>query len=278
LEIPDGRIRVRILGRGEPVLCLHGLSAHGRTWLAVAERLADRCTLWVPDLLSRGQSTARPDVSYGLEDEVRRVIELIGELGASPRVVAGHSQGAAIALGLATRDPRIRGLVLCSPVTPWTRRPLTLELLRSALMRRIGAGIFRPLRRPLARVILARAFGPAARPSAATVRAYSAPYGEPERARALMRLLADWRPDQIERWLPDRELVASVMVGEQDPRITTEAAERVAEYLRAPLRRVPHGGHVLPEQVPELVASEIAAVLDSAKSTESMKPMVDGRD
>jgi pimeloyl-ACP methyl ester carboxylesterase len=93
-----------------------------------------------------------------------------------------------------------------------------------------------------------------------------------------MRLLADWRPDQIAGWLPDREIVARVMVGEQDPRITTEAAERVAEHLRAPLQRVPDGGHVLPEQVPDLVASEIAAVLDSAKSTKSTKPMVDGRD
>ena len=90
-----------------------------------------------------------------------------------------------------------------------------------------------------------------------------------------MRLLADWRPNQIAGWLPDRELVARVMVGEHDPRITTEAARRVAECLGAPLQRVPDGGHVLPEQLPDLVANEIAAVFDSATQT---KPMVDGRD
>jgi len=93
-----------------------------------------------------------------------------------------------------------------------------------------------------------------------------------------MRLLADWRPEEIERWLPDRSLAVSVIVGAHDPRITAEAADRLAEHLRAPLRRVPDGGHVLPEQMPDLVASEIAAVFDATESTEPTKPIVDRRD
>lgn len=265
IGISEGRIRVRVVGRGPPVLCLHGLSAHGRTWLPVASLLAHRHTFWIPDLLSRGRSTARPQAHYRLEDESRRARELIRGLGAVPRVVVGHSQGAGVALALARREPRIRGLVLCSPVTPWTRRPLALELLRSDLMRRIGAGIFRPLRRPLARLILARAFGPAAPVPADTVSAYCEPYAEKARARALMRLLADWHPREIEEVLPERSLAVRVIVGERDPRIELEPAERLAERLGAPLSLIRDGGHVLPEQVPEVVAQAIAEVCDAVE-------------
>jgi pimeloyl-ACP methyl ester carboxylesterase len=93
-----------------------------------------------------------------------------------------------------------------------------------------------------------------------------------------MRLLADWRPGEIERWLPDRPLVARVIVGAHDPRITTEAADRLADHLRAPLSRVPDGGHVLPEQVPDLVANEIAAVCEATEAAEPRNPMMDRRD
>lgn len=268
MEITDGRIRVRLLGRGPPLLCLHGLSAHGGTWLPAAGILADRRKVWIPDLLSRGGSTARPDVPYRLEDEVRRVRELARELGATPPVVVGHSQGAAIALGLAREDPAIRGLVLCNPVTPWTRRPMMLDLLRSDLMRRIGAGIFRPLRRPLARLVLARAFGPAARVPSETVRAYCEPYADGARVRALMRLLADWQPAELEDALPERSLAARVIVGDRDPRIELEPAERLAERLGAPLTLIEGGGHVLPEQVPERVARAIAEVCEVCDATE----------
>lgn len=265
IEITEGHIRVLVLGRGAPVLCLHGLSAHGGTWLPVARLLCDRRTLWIPDLLSRGRSAARPDVRYRLEDELRRVRELVHSLEGPPLVVAGHSQGAAIALGLARQEPGIRGLVLCSPVTPWTRRPMTLALLRSGLIRRIGAGIFRPLRRPLARLILARAFGPAARVPAGTVEAYCAPYAESERVRALMRLLADWEPAEVEDWLPERPLAMRVMVGGRDPRIKLEQARRLANRLGTPLGVIRDGGHVLPEQVPEAIARAIASVCDAAE-------------
>jgi pimeloyl-ACP methyl ester carboxylesterase len=132
-------------------------------------------------------------------------------------------------------------------------------------MRRIGAGMFRPLRRPLARLILARAFGPATRAPAGTVEAYCEPYAEPERARALMRLLADWRPAELEHLLPERSLTTRIIVGELDPRIRLEAAETLAERLGAPLTVIRDGGHVLPEQVPDVIARAIAAVCDSAE-------------
>lgn len=272
VDIPEGRIRVRILGDGPTVLCLHGASAHGRSWLTVAQHAAGRATLLLPDLLGRGASTPRPDLRYSLEDEVRRVAELVEALrrdglldagAAFPPVVAGHSQGAAIALATAVREPSVRGLLLSNPVTPWTARPAVLVLLRSGLMRRLAAGIFPPLRRPLARAVLRRAGGAGYRAPDDLIEAYAAPYEVRARAETLMRLLADWRPVELTGRLPTRALAVRVVAGDLDPRIDVRSAGRLAVELGGTLRRFPEGGHVLPEQYPEQLAAELGRVLDT---------------
>lgn len=267
VEIAEGRLRVQIVGRGAPVLCLHGVSARGQTWLPVALRLSERCELWLPDLLGRGTSTPRPDLRFTLADETRRAGELSRALQrlsgtGPPGVIAGHSQGAAIALSLAKDEASVRGLVLANPVTPWTRRPLALRTLDSGLMRRIGAGIFRPLRRPLAGVTLARVSGPAYRVTDEAVRSYSDPYGEPTRAETLMRVLADWRPAELRDRLPERPLRVRVIAGGHDPRVRLDSARRLAAHLRGELVVVEEGGHVLPEEAPETVAGAIRKVLE----------------
>ncbi len=267
VEIAEGRLRVQIVGRGEPVLCLHGVSARGKTWLPVALRLSERCELWLPDLLGRGMSTPRPDLRFTLADETRRAGELTRALQrllgtGPPAVIAGHSQGAAIALSLARDEGWVRGVVLVNPVTPWTRRPLVLTALDSGLIRRIGAGIFRPLRRPLARAVLARVSGPGFRVTEEAIRSYSEPYGEPARAETLVRVLADWRPAELRDRLPERPLRARVIAGRRDPRVRLDAARRLAAQLQGELVEVEKGGHVLPEEAPETVAAAIRNVLE----------------
>lgn len=272
VDTPDGLIRIRILGRGPAVLCLHGVSAQGRSWLPVARLVGDRATLLLPDLLGRGASTPRPDLPYALDDEARRLTELVGALrrdgliepeAGFPTVLAGHSQGAAIALAVAAREPAVRGLFLSNPVTPWTGRPAILDVLRAGLMRRVAAGIFPPLRRPLARAIVRRAAGPGYRPPDDVIEAYAEPYATRERAETLMRLLADWRPAELADRLPSPGLVVRVAAGDLDPRIDALSAERLAAVLGGELRRVPEGGHVLPEQCPGLLAGELLRVLDA---------------
>lgn len=253
-----------VMGTGPAVLCLHGVSAHGRSWAPVAARLSDRVTFVLPDLPGRGASDPAPDARFTLDDEVRRLRTLIAgvpELRSS-MVVAGHSQGAAIGLALAAEEPRVRGLLLSSPVTPWTRRPRVLDTLRSDLMRRGVAGMFSPLRGVLASAIIRRAAGPGFRAPRELVDAYAAPYADPRRAQTLMALLRDWQPAELDARLPERAPPTRVVTGALDPRIDAELARKLAERLGAPCRIVEDGGHVLPEQHPDLVADELGRVLD----------------
>ena len=270
VETPEGRCLVRIVGSGPAVLCLHGVSARGRSWHAVAERLRHRATFVMPDLVGRGASDPLPEGSFTLARETDRVEALIDGVAAlehspirsMPPVLAGHSQGAAIAVVLAARHRSVRGLLLSNPVTPWTRRPLALGALRSGLMRKVVSGIFSPLRRPLAKVIIGRAGGPRFRAPEDLVRGYAEPYALAARAETLMSLLRDWRPRELTGIRPPGDVTVRIVTGALDPRIRVSAARRYAGELGASLRVAEDGGHILPEQHPGLVADEMERLLD----------------
>lgn len=269
IPLADGDVRLRTVGRGPPVLCLHGLSAHGGVWDAVAPRLADRFTLYLPDLPGRGGSEARPDLSRGLEEETARTRDLLSAIGIAPVVTVGHSQGAALALALAGEDGAGAGLVLVCPVTPWTRRPAVLELLRSATIRRCAAPLLARLRRPLVRWILrSRVYGEPGRADAEAVERYAAPYADSRRVRALLRSLADWRPSELEGRLPGRPAAAWVLAGGRDRRIPPRDARKLAEALHARLEVVADAGHLLPEEAPAAVARAVDGVYAGVRGSE----------
>ena len=264
VSISDGTVRVTVLGRGRPVLFLHGISAHGRAWRPVADLFAEEhpeWECWLPDLPGRGASEARPELSYTLDDEVRRVRELVQRLaahGSGPQLVAGHSQGAAIALALAQAELSIAGLLLSNPVTPDVRSPSVLRLLRSSVVRRVVGSFLAPLHAPLGHMVLRRACGPAFRAPRGLVAAYARTWADPARARTLMRILADWRPAELEDRMPGRPVAAHVVAGAHDPRIPVGAARRLAARLDCDLTVFPDGGHVLTEQHPRPLAAMLA--------------------
>lgn len=277
LSSPDGGLHTRIRGRGPPVLCLHGISAHGGVWDRAVHRVEEEFTLHVPDLLGRGVSEPGPGARYGLDDEGARTAVLASRLPHAGYLVAGHSQGAALAVALAAAaepgsrnpasgaadaageragpPPAPAGLLLVNPVTPWTRRPRSLDGLRFPPLRAALAPVLAAARRPLTRWVLQRrAFGDPSRVDPGTVGRYAAPWSETRRARALLRILADWRPAELSRHLPRRPPAGHVLAGGRDVRIRPLEARRWAGRLGAAFSLAPRAGHVLPEERPDLVA------------------------
>lgn len=265
---PGGRVRVERRGRGVPLLLLHGLSANRRTWDALVPRLEGRFELCLPDLPGRGESEPRPDLPHGLEHELAGLGSVLEALRFVPRLVVGHSHGAALALALAAADTRVEGLVLLNPVHPWTRRPSILHLLRARPVRLLAASALVPLRRPLAAYILRRTYGSGRAPSRADVDRYAGPYADPDRARLLLRVLADWEPGALERHLPARPLVGRVVGGARDRRIGLRGPARLAGRLGFEFAALPAAGHVVPEEAPEVVAR---AVVEVARAIEGRR-------
>lgn len=268
IEVDGGRVPLWSAGAGPPVLFVHGISADHTEWSAVAGALAADHRVLLPDLLGRGASRPEDDAGFTLPDEVDRLELLVEAAGVRLPFVAGHSHGASIALALSLRRP-VAGLLLVSPVTPWTRRPAALRLLRSPLLRRATQPVLRACRRPLTRYILTRRVY-AKRPPRLedAVERYSAPYDDFDRARALLRIFRDWRPSDLAGLDAPAGVAVRVVTGGADARIPARQVQRWAERLGAPCTVVPGAGHGITEEEPGRVAEilrEMAATDERAR-------------
>lgn len=267
LRAGDVDVSLRLEGTGPPVLVLHGLTASRAVWRRAAPLLRERSTLLLPDLAGRGASPPREDVRYRLVDEADRLTSLLETLDLAPVAVVGHSQGAALALGLCALRPRIRRVALINPVTPWTRRPLLLSLLGSGRVTRAVAGAVVPrISRPAVRWILERrVFTGRGRPDRSTVEAFARPYRSAGRARSLVRVLADWNPSRLPGYLPAAPLEAVVVAGSEDRRISLADASRLARRLDGEFRIVEGAGHAVPLERPSAVVEAVDRLLGLAR-------------
>jgi pimeloyl-ACP methyl ester carboxylesterase len=254
IEVPGGRMPVRLIGSGPPVVLLHGLSANHTEWLSAARHLGHNHRVLVPDLLGRGDSLPEVRARYTLADETDRLALVLDRFGVRSPSLAGHSYGATLALSLASRI-KCRRVVLFSPVTPWTRRPNVLAALRWPVVRSAVLPLVGICRRPLTRYILTRRVYGERRPEIkSAVRRYSSPYADPSRARALLEILANWQPAAVGGLRSPAGIPIHVATGARDRRIAPEHAKAFASQLGAEFTLVPGAGHGLTEERPELCA------------------------
>jgi lipase len=134
LDVPvdGGKLRVLQWGTGRRVaVAVHGITASGMAWQAVARQMPPGWTLAAPDLRGRGSSAQLPG-PYGLERHVADVTAVLRHFGGRP-VLAGHSMGAYVALLVRDAHPGLsRRLVLVDgglplPVPDGVDPEVTLE-------------------------------------------------------------------------------------------------------------------------------------------------------
>ncbi|WP_037605341.1 alpha/beta fold hydrolase [Streptacidiphilus rugosus] len=94
------------------VLALHGITANGLAWGAVAEALAGRATLLAPDLRGRARS-AGVTGPWGIAAHAADAAAVVEALaGGGPVALTGHSMGAFVAALAAARRPKLFSSVL----------------------------------------------------------------------------------------------------------------------------------------------------------------------
>jgi lipase len=92
------------------VVCLHGITSHGRHFAKLAESLSGFHVL-APDLLGHGSSSYEPP--WSIEEHLEAIVETVG---GEPAILLGHSFGARLAFELAARAPKlVPRLVLLDP-------------------------------------------------------------------------------------------------------------------------------------------------------------------
>ena len=102
-------------GSKPPLILLHGLTANGACWAALAQALEGDYDVIMPDARGHGKSSV-PDYGYRYEDHADDVVGLIEALRLSPPILIGHSMGGMIAAVVASRNPELlRCLILADP-------------------------------------------------------------------------------------------------------------------------------------------------------------------
>jgi pimeloyl-ACP methyl ester carboxylesterase len=117
-----GSISILSAGRGETVLCIHGLGGTKASFLPTVAALADSYRVVALDLPGSGESDKPIGAPYDAAWFARAVFETMDALGVERAHLAGNSMGGRVAIeaGLMERE-RIGGLVLLSPALAWLR-------------------------------------------------------------------------------------------------------------------------------------------------------------
>ena len=143
VAVDGGDLRVLLWGTGKRVaVAVHGITASGMSWQAVARHMPADWTLAAPDLRGRGHSRDLPG-PYGLDRHARDVVAVLRHFGGRP-VLAGHSMGAYIALLARDAHPDlVRRLVLIDgglplPVPEGTDLDAALDAALGPAIARLG--------------------------------------------------------------------------------------------------------------------------------------------
>jgi lipase len=109
-----------------PVVCLHGVTGHGRRFRRLAEeRLTRRFRVLAPDLLGHGLSDWEPP--WSIKAHLDAVLTTLDRLEVGAARWIGHSFGGRLVMELIARDRgRVERAVLLDPAI-WVPPPVALE-------------------------------------------------------------------------------------------------------------------------------------------------------
>jgi 3-oxoadipate enol-lactonase len=110
----DSILAYERLGRGAPLVLIHGFPLDHSIWDEVAPLLSSTFDLILPDLRGFGESVSSTP-AWTMRDLADDLAALLDHLGIDSAFLAGHSMGGYVALAFVDAYPqRVRGLALVS--------------------------------------------------------------------------------------------------------------------------------------------------------------------
>jgi pimeloyl-ACP methyl ester carboxylesterase len=94
-----------VLGRGRPVIFLHGWVGSWRYWISAMQVTSTSYRAYALDLWGFGE-TAHKDSSYSLEDQAKLLDRFLNEMGIGKIALVGHGLGGLVGMTFATRFPQ----------------------------------------------------------------------------------------------------------------------------------------------------------------------------
>ena len=271
IPVGDQEMHIMEMGRGRPVVLLHGNPTWGFLYRAVAHALAEQpFRLIMPDLIGLGLSSKpRSPAAHQLELHGRWLGHALDALDLEDLIFVGQDWGGPIGLhALSTRVHRVSGLVLLNtvigPPSPGFRPKLFHRLSQMPVLSDLA---FRVAALPQKR--LGDVQGDRRSITRRATRAYEYPLRDLH-DRAAPLGMARMVPDslshpsvtplnQVQRFVEQFQGPSAVVWGERDP-ILGRLCSRVARHLQNAEVTRTQAGHFLQEEVPDLIAEAVVSV------------------
>ena len=269
------RLSAYVVGRGKPILLLHGLGGTKISWVPMLGPLAEHYQVIVPDLPGHGESD-KPRVEYSPRYFARVVRHLMDQLGVERALILGNSMGGRVALELALRSPnRVEALGLLDAAVPGLRWRYVVGFTR-IVPTEFGAIPF-PLRERWMKTMVQRLFAHPERLGEDSIdlasREFLRIYADPRARVAFLSSLRHLVTENHEAfWASTRRIKhrALVIVGEEDRLVPPRLGIRLAESLaNGELLLLPEVGHV-----PQFEATEdiLVPMMDFLESVARDRP------
>ena len=253
-------------GRGEPVVCMHGVPTSGYLYRKVLPELAVRGLQGVAfDLPGMGFADRPQDFDYSWSSLAKWSVEAIQAAGIEDFHLVVHDIGGPIGFDVIRRIPeRIRSLTVLNTMLQVAsfRRPWVMEPFAH---RGVGWLWLQCLRTPLF-IVLMRSIGVCDTPSNDELRAYAKLLLREEGGSAFLRIMRSFErtsefENRIVNALENRSFPAQVIWSTRDPALSMHAyAPQICRVLGLNQWHRVQGKHFLQEDAPEEIAEYVAAL------------------
>jgi len=274
IEVTRATLNVVELGpresSGPPLLLLHGASSNLEAMRQpLGELLAKNRRVILIDRPGHGYSSRQRERDSTPAVQARMILEALEQLGVGPVIIVAHSWSGALAARLALDFPtRVEGLVMLAPVTHpwrggvgWYNKTVTTPAIGPLLAYTITLPLGLLLTESGARGV----FLPQAMPDGYVKNTATALLLRPREFLANARDLVTLKQavgEQAPRYGEIR-LPVTIISGDVDKTVSTSIHSRPFAAAVAGTRLIvlPGIGHMIQNAVPELVASEIEAMI-----------------
>jgi len=251
------------MGKGEPVILVHGIPTNSGLWRNVMPALADRFALYAPDMIGYGASAKPTDQDLSVAAQADYLADFMDAVGIESVHLVGHDIGGGVVQVFTVRNPnRVNKIVLIDSIAydSWPEPGIARlkEPVWDEIMQRLDMA--KGFRKGLEQGMTQKD-----RITDEVVNLYADPFRDLEGRLAYLRAA---------RALDNRDLLdireeveaidkpALILWGAEDVFQKVEYGRRLADALAdAQLHIIEGAGHFLPEDQPEAVAQYVREFL-----------------
>ncbi len=252
------------VGRGPEVLLLHGAGGSAHSFRNLIPELEGyRCL--VPDLPGQGFTRAGNKGRLGIDPMAEDIARLIEHEGWAPKLVIGHSAGAALALRLSTLIPLDRIVGINSALGSFEGAagvlfPLLARVLSvTPFVPRFVSGLWGNA--PTVRRLLTSTGSP---PDEAGLRQYIALVQDAAHVDGTLGMMAQWKLDALMADAPKMTTPTLLIASTGDKVVPARVSREAAAVMpQATYRELPKLGHLAHEEAAEKIGTLIRDWLDA---------------